>query len=88
MDKQNDSPQLTPRLEAVLKHASADAIGRGQSYIGVEHVMLAIITEGASASAQLLHLHSDLSSLTAAVEVVLSGGNASAENSLIATGSV
>lgn len=74
MEKQSDSPQLTPRLEAVLRQASMDAAGRGQSYIGVEHVMLAIITEGASASAQLLHLHSDLPSLTAAVEVVLSEG--------------
>ncbi|MDN5931362.1 MAG: hypothetical protein L0I24_09920 [Pseudonocardia sp.] len=74
MEQQRDVPQVTPRLEAILKQATADAIGRGQSYVGVEHVMVAIIAEGGSASVQLLRDHSDMSSLTAAIEAVLAEG--------------
>jgi ATP-dependent Clp protease ATP-binding subunit ClpC len=45
---------LTPRVRNVLTMASQDAQRRGHDYIGVEHILMAILVEGESVAAQAI----------------------------------
>jgi ATP-dependent Clp protease ATP-binding subunit ClpC len=45
---------LTPRVRNVLKMASQDAQRRDHNYIGVEHILMAILVEGESVAAQAI----------------------------------
>ncbi len=51
----------TPRLKRILVEAQRQAERRGHAdYIGVEHVFLAMLTDGSSVPIQLLRRHVDL----------------------------
>ena len=71
----------TPRYRAVLEGAVTEARRRGHSYVGVEHLMLAILDEGESVPAVALRhrglalpaLYDDLAALVEAAQVERSG---------------
>lgn len=62
----------TPRLRRILEMATAEASTREHNYIGVEHVVLAVLKEGRSASATTLSARCDLAELQSEIERILS----------------
>jgi ATP-dependent Clp protease ATP-binding subunit ClpC len=65
-----DARQLlpTPRYETVVRMAEEEARRRGHPYVGVEHLMLAILAEGRSVPAQVLEGLGELSTVRDALE--------------------
>ncbi|MGQ0805623.1 MAG: Clp protease N-terminal domain-containing protein [Actinomycetota bacterium] len=45
---------LTPRAQVVLQHTLREALQFGHNYVGTEHILLAVITEGEGLAARLL----------------------------------
>ena len=66
------SPAFVPRAKKVLELALREALTLGHSYIGTEHLLLAIVREGEGVAAQILSLHTDLSALRPKVLAELS----------------
>ena len=48
------APPFTPRAKKVLELALREALSLGHSYIGTEHILLAIVREGRGVAAQIL----------------------------------
>ncbi len=58
--KTEGTPPLTPRLKRVLVLAATEAQSMNYNFIGTEHLLLALLREGGSASARVLaNLHVD-----------------------------
>lgn len=70
----SDSPQFTPRAKKVLELSLREAIELGHSYIGTEHLLLGLVSEGDGVAAQVLaSLGADLRLIRMQVEKMLSG---------------
>ena len=66
---------LSPRAKRVLDLAMREARNMGVNYVGTEHILLGLISEGEGIAAQvLLSLDLDLQKVRAEVQSVLSGG--------------
>jgi hypothetical protein len=50
----SDDPPLTPRARRVLDLALGEALRLGHNYLGTEHLLLALLTEGTGIGAQVL----------------------------------
>lgn len=46
--------ELTPRVQAILDAAASEANERGHSYVGTEHVLLALIAVGDGVASSVL----------------------------------
>ena len=58
------SPPFTPRAKKVLELALREALQLGHSYIGTEHLLLGVVSEGEGVGAQvLISLGADLSAV-------------------------
>lgn len=66
-------PVPTPRYEKIRRMATEQAQRRGHRYVGVEHLMLAILLEGESVPAKALMRRAPLSEFLADLEQVMSG---------------
>jgi ATP-dependent Clp protease ATP-binding subunit ClpC len=66
----DDSPALlpTPRYEKIIRMAEEQARERGHRYVGVEHLMLAILVEGDSLPTGVLRGMGELTSVRDAIE--------------------
>jgi hypothetical protein len=64
-------PNPTPRYRALLRLAQDQARRHGHHHLDVEHLMLAILEEGRSVTAQVLNRHGDLRTLRNEIERVL-----------------
>jgi ATP-dependent Clp protease ATP-binding subunit ClpA len=63
----------TPRLKRILADSAEQAASRGHEFVGVEHVFLAMLADGASVPVQLLGRHLDLDAFRAELSSVLDG---------------
>jgi ATP-dependent Clp protease ATP-binding subunit ClpA len=68
------SPPFTPRAKKVLELSWREALRLGHKYIGTEHLLLGIISEGEGVAAQVLvRLGIDLESARLGIESIMSG---------------
>jgi hypothetical protein len=68
------SPQFTPRAKKVLELSLREALQRGHSYIGTEHMLLGLLREGEGVATQVLVVQgADLGRLKAQVLLLMSG---------------
>ena len=65
-------PVPTPRFERVCALATEEATRRGHQYVGVEHLMLAILAEGSSVPAKALTRRATLDEFRSDLEEVMS----------------
>jgi ATP-dependent Clp protease ATP-binding subunit ClpC len=71
---------FTPRAKKVLELSRREALRLGHNYIGTEHILLGLISEGEGVAAQALaHLGADGSSTRRKIIEVLHAYHASAE---------
>jgi ATP-dependent Clp protease ATP-binding subunit ClpA len=70
-DESTTDPVPTPRYETIIRMATEQARNRSHSYVGVEHLMLAILMEGRSVPAQVLERRVALSDALADLEQVM-----------------
>jgi ATP-dependent Clp protease ATP-binding subunit ClpC len=63
----------TPRLKRILADSVQQAASRGHEFVGVEHVFLAMLSEGGSVPVQLLARHLDLDTVRAELSSFLDG---------------
>lgn len=66
-------PVPTPRYEKICALAAEQASRRGHHYVGVEHLMLAILLEGESVPAQALTLRGTLGEFRSDLEGIMNG---------------
>src|SRR5207249_10277811 len=68
------SPPFTPRAKKVLELSLREALQLGHNYIGTEHMLLGLVSEGEGVAATVLvHLGADLSRVRQQVIQLLSG---------------
>jgi ATP-dependent Clp protease ATP-binding subunit ClpA len=68
----SSGPAYAPRMKKVLELSLREALDLGHGYIGTEHLLLAVVREGAGVAAQILVRHTDLSTLRPKVLAELS----------------
>jgi hypothetical protein len=74
------SPPFTPRVKRVLELSLRDALQRGHSYIGTEHLLLGLIQEGEGVAVSIIaDLGADLQELSQEVVGLMSGGTVGLE---------
>jgi ATP-dependent Clp protease ATP-binding subunit ClpA len=74
-DASTRDPVTTPRFETIVRMATEQARNRSHRYVGVEHLMLAILIEGQSIPAQVLERRVALSDALADLEQVMDSTN-------------
>jgi ATP-dependent Clp protease ATP-binding subunit ClpA len=69
--------RFTPRLQKLLERAAAMATSEGKSYVGAEHVQLAIIDEGNSVPAGVIDGLGQTEAIRAGIHNAVTGAQAS-----------
>ena len=67
---------FTPRAKKTLELALREALQLHHNYIGTEHVLLGLVTEGEGVAAQVLKQHADLTAVRVAVLDLLPAASA------------
>ena len=67
---------MTPRTKRIIEHSAMESHRSGQSYIGTEHLLIALLGEGDSVAVQLLEAdHVSVSELKKELNALLGDGN-------------
>ena len=81
------SPPFTPRSKKVLELSLREALRLGHNYIGTEHILLGILSEGHGVAAQvLMRLGVDVESARGRIEALMAGQPLGDKAAWVATG--